>query len=330
MSKSDELLEPLRQAPEKFEFFEALRRWEAAHPEQPRLGRSARVSQDPVRLGQAPSTSFAPVMLKEITPGKDGVPERIVGYFLGLFGPNGALPIHLTEYAHDRSYNHKDKTFVGFADIFHHRILSLFYRAWADAQPTVQADRPESDRFAAYIGALFGLGQPSVLGADALPDDAKRFFAGRLGSHARNPEGLAAWVSALFGVKAEVQEFRPSWMRLGQDRLLLGLANSSSQLGLNAVVGAAVWGAQHQFRLILGPLKIRDFEEFLPGSLNLAKLVAAVRLYVGGEMYWDLQIIVSKGEVPKCSLASYGQLGWTSWLMCSDRVSDAGDALFTT
>ncbi|MBN9253008.1 MAG: type VI secretion system baseplate subunit TssG, partial [Mesorhizobium sp.] len=36
-------------------------------------------------------------------------------------------------------------------------MMSLFYRSWADAQPTVQLDRPEEDRFQLYMGALVGL-----------------------------------------------------------------------------------------------------------------------------------------------------------------------------
>ena len=59
-------------------------------------------------------------------------------------------------------------------------MLSLFYRTWADAQPTVQFDRPESDRFAAYVGSLAGVGLPSLQDRDAMPDLAKLSFAGRL------------------------------------------------------------------------------------------------------------------------------------------------------
>ncbi len=61
--------------------------------------------------------------------------------FFGLFGPNGPLPIHLTEYAHERQLQAKDNTFVEFCNVFHHRLLSLFYRAWAVNQKSVDFDR---------------------------------------------------------------------------------------------------------------------------------------------------------------------------------------------
>ncbi len=122
-----------------------------------------------------------------------GQPPRLYGLFLGLFGPNAPLPLHLTEYAIDRRRNAKDGTLGAFADIFHHRMLSLFYRAWADSQPTVQFDRPDEDRFRLYIGALVGMATPHLDARDALPDQYKRFFAGRLVPQARNAEGLSVF-----------------------------------------------------------------------------------------------------------------------------------------
>ena len=41
-----------------------------------------------------------------------------------------------------------------FLDLFHHRFLALFYRAWAQAQPHVSRDRPDDDRFAVYVGRV--------------------------------------------------------------------------------------------------------------------------------------------------------------------------------
>ena len=71
-----------------------------------------------------------------------------------------------------------DPTLVAFADIFHHRALSLFYRAWADAQPTVQMDRPRNNRFAVHLGSLTGQGLASMRGRDSVEDHAKLFASG--------------------------------------------------------------------------------------------------------------------------------------------------------
>ena len=141
----------LQQRPYAFDFFEALRRIECAWPALPRLGTATRPADEPVRLGHKPSLDFAPSMLASVTA-IDNDRLKILGYFLGLYGPNGPLPLHLTEYVHDRMTNSRDDTLASFADIFHHRMLALFYRAWANVRPTVHFDRPDRDRFSTLYG----------------------------------------------------------------------------------------------------------------------------------------------------------------------------------
>lgn len=310
---------------ERFEFFAAMRQIECAHPALPRLGKSARAAQDAVRLGQVPSLAFAPSMLAEMVRRADGR-VWLGGLFFGLFGPNGPLPLHLTEYAHDRRHNLHDPTFAGFADVFHHRLLCLFYRAWADAQPAVQYDRPNSDRFAAYLGSLIGLGQPALRDRDELPDYAKLGHAGRLASQSRNAEGLQALLEDFFLESVSVLEFQGEWMRLeAGDRLRLGNATSFSALGVGATLGECVWGVQHRFRVRVGPMSLQRFERFLPGTNALAQLEAAVRNYVGFELAWDLQLILERDDVPGIVLGERGRLGWTAWLKTQPMTANAGD-----
>ena len=80
---------------------------------------------------------------------KKGLELALLRLF-GLFGPHGPMPMHVTELARERLRAHQDPTLARFSDIFHHRLLALFYRSWAQNQPTVQHDRPKNDRFAAW------------------------------------------------------------------------------------------------------------------------------------------------------------------------------------
>ena len=146
----------------RFGFFQALRLIECLYRDAPRLGMSRRPGEDPVRLGQDTSMSFESASLSAFEPKTEGRTHRLLVRLFGLLGPNGPLPLHLTEYAQERLRKHKDPSFVRFLDIFHHRMLSLFYRAWANNEPTVSFDRPESDRFADYVGSLEGIGMPGV------------------------------------------------------------------------------------------------------------------------------------------------------------------------
>ncbi|EIL93065.1 MULTISPECIES: type VI secretion system baseplate subunit TssG [Rhodanobacter] len=314
----------LRDRPEDFEFFEAIRRLECAHPERPRLGHSAKAAEDFVRLCQTPSLAFAPRTVDRYQPGGGGRPARMHGLFFGLFGPNAPLPLHLTEYAMDRELNSRDRTFSAFADIFHHRMMSLFYRTWADSQPTVHLDRPDEDRFRLYMGALVGLATPNLEGRDALPDQFKRFFAGRLLQQARNAEGLKGLLERFFRIPVGIVEFVAEWMRLPpESHLRLGASGEVAALGLTTVTGQYVWGSQQRFRLRLGPLSRAEFNNFLPGGEALKQLVAAVKTYVGEEKAWDVQLVLKRDEVPATRLGQGGRMGLTTWMGQVYRDDDA-------
>jgi type VI secretion system protein ImpH len=321
----------LRQVPFSFGFYQALRMLECAHPDQPRLGESLRPSEDQVRLAQEPSMSFAPSTLAAFEPYKDGFPPRLAVFFLGLFGPNGPLPLHLTEYARNRLRHHDDPTFSRFADLFHHRMLSLFYRAWANAQPTVSFDRPEADRFAVYVGALFGLGMPSLRDRDAMPDLAKLHYAGRLAYHTKSADGLLAIIKDFFQVRAGIEQFVGEWLRLPHcHRCRLGETPATGTLGRTVTVGEYVFECQHKFRIRFGPIGLKAYERMLPGGTSLYRLVAVVRNYIGDELAWDVNLVLKKDEVPVIELGQYGRLGWTTWLGTRTSDRDADDLILNT
>jgi type VI secretion system protein ImpH len=320
------LFEALRREPYAFHFFQALRRLECLYRDRPRLGKSVRLADDPVRLAQEPSLAFAPATLAAFDPGNGRHPPCLSEYFLGLFGPQGPLPLHLTEYARDRVRHHGDRTFIGFADVFHHRMLCLFYRAWAEAQPTVSFDRPETDRFNVYIGAQFGLGMPSLWNRDAAPDLAKFHYAGRLVGQTRNPEGLQAILADFFGLPVMIETFVGHWLPLSEvSRCRLGETPSTGLLGMTAVIGERIWDCQYKFRIVIGPMDLEAFQRLLPGSDSLRRLVDWVRNYIGDALLWDVNLILKREAVPPLKLGEGTQLGWTTWLTSQPLDRDADD-----
>lgn len=310
-------------APWHWNYFQALRLLDCLNPDLPRLGQARRPADEPVRLGQEPALDFAPASLARLAPGHGAVPARISVRFLGLFGPNGPLPLHLSEYARNRLLHAGDASLTRFADLIHHRFLSLFYRAWAQAQPCVSLDRPEQDRFALYVGALCGLGLDSLRGRDALPDHAKLHFAASLSRQVRNAEGLAGLLSGCLGLPVVVESFVGHWMGLREcDCLRLG---HCGQLGRDAMLGHRVWDRQHKFRLLVGPLSLPDYGDLLPQASGLALLAAAVRNYVGLEYDWDLRLLLRADCVPRLALGGIQRLGYSSWLGRRRSALAAGD-----
>jgi type VI secretion system protein ImpH len=332
----------LAEAPYRYDFYQTLRRIECLYDTKPRWGEALRPIDEPVRLGQDPDLSFAPAPLASFTAKDDGPPRLQVRLF-GLFGPNGPLPLHITEYARERLRLAGDPTLSRFCDLFHHRFLALFYRAWAQAQPHVNRDRQRADRFTVYVGSFLGMAPPASRDRDALPDLAKFFHVGALIRHARNVEGLTHILEHFFRVPVRIEEFVGHWMQLKAPERS-ALARDGAALGDGAVLGSRVWDRQHKFRVRLGPLTFAQYQSFLPdgppprsggvspklrssdGGISLRKLVDWVRTYLSFELDWDVRLVLLRPEVPKLVLGAGQRLGWTTWLG-ERRAASAADDL---
>jgi type VI secretion system protein ImpH len=297
--------------PHSYSLFAALRLLERQYASHPRLGESRKAADDAVRLGQAPHLSFAASDLASVATDDEGrtVLEQ---YGFGLLGPNGALPLHFTELAFERRLQKDDGTVVDFLNLFHHRLISLFFRAWACSEPAVSFDRPDDDRFRVYVGALLGLAVGGSWDADQLPDLAKLSRVGRFAPQARSADGLEALIGDYFDTPVEVRPFAGAWLDIPPD---LHCHLGEQQLGRSTTLGGSTWQCQHKFEIVLGPLPRAGFNHFLPGATGLTELQALVRLYTNDEWDWQLRLLLRDMEMPGLRLGSKGApLGWTSWL----------------
>jgi len=311
------LLEGLRDHPDAFDFYQALRRIEHAYRGWPRLGAAARPIDEPVRFGQAVSLTAAAASLTAFVPADGARPARLYNAFFGVLGPNGPLPLHLTEYAKQRAHHRSDRALVAFLDLFHHRLLSLFYRAHSSADPATQHDRPDADRFAAYVASMMGLGLSSLRPRD----DVKLYYAGLFAAQTKNAAGLRALLEDYLQVRVRIEELVGEWATLpAAQAWKLGEAGQRSRaqmgrLASTALVGTRVWLRQHRFRIALGPLRHAQFQELLPGTPLYLAVVALVRSYVGDELKWDLRLTLAHDAIQPARLGSHAQLGRTSWLV---------------
>jgi len=325
----ERLYERLATRPYEFDLFQAMRQIEALHPDRPRLGDATRPVDEPIRFAQEPSLVFAPAAIAAFD--RTQPRPRLVQRVFGFLGPNGALPVHLTEYTRERQLYHGDATFGRFLDTLLHRFGLFFYRAWARAQPVVGLERLDDAPIVRHVGAFIGVASPAERGRDALGDFPKLFFAGRLGRAVRDANGLEAWIALHFRVPVRVQQFSGHWLRLGIDERSRLMRDGQPALGHGAVLGRSVWDVQHKFRIVVGPVGWERFTALLPGGKPLDQLQAMVRQYVGFEFAWDLRLILRRDDVPEWPLGrrpGVGLLGRTSWLNGGpsyERSRDAGD-----
>lgn len=317
------------------DFFQLLRRRECARRDLPRIGEARNPRDEALRFGQDPSLAFTAGWLTSIRPTEDGIRDRIAVGFFGLMGANGPLPHHITEYIRDRVRNARDGALSAFLDLFHHRLISLYYRVWASSQPAVSRDRPDQDRFADQVAALIGLArQRPRAGHSRLLDDVKLFHASPFLSGARPPQGLEAIVSDCFGVATRVIEFFPEWVDIPAIHCShlsappVQANKDLSRLGCGARLGTRIWERQHKFRLVLGPLDIGRMPGFLPSGKALPQLRALVHSYVGDELGWDLSLIVARRDLLPLRLGSSAALGIATYLVRARTTAPPEGATF--
>lgn len=263
--------------------------------------------------------------------------------FLGTIGPSGVLPRHYTQLLIDRS-RQKDSSLRDFLDLFHHRTISLFYRAWekyrlpaAFERAALDPHAESEDTFTRSLYSLVGLGHPGLRGRLAISDAVFLYFSGYFSHFPRTVAALEGMLQEYFELPVEVLQFQGRWLHLNpEDRSQTrspGLpCGRNCKLGTNVIVGRRVWSVENKFRIRLGPLTYEQFCGFMPQRPGLTALCQLVRTYVGAEFDFDVQPVLYAAEVPRCRVGGRGTvpsyLGWNTWLRSRPRQRDAADAVF--
>lgn len=326
--QSKSSLNELSERPYRFDFFAAMRLVECESPDLPRIGTAMRPADETIRLSQRPRMDFVPSSITSVKWDSVFQKWEIDCQFFGMFGPHGALPIELTEYAMARIRDHRDDTLYRFVDCFYHRMMSFFYRAYAAVEPAVQFDRPDEDRFAAYIGSSLGIGQEEFKHRDQMPDLAKLQFSGHLAQQNHHAEGLAKILNGIFRVPISIDQFVGCWLDIPQsDQVELGANEFGSVgvLGQSATIGSRVWESQQCIRINIGPLQLSDYLEFLPTRDPIKMLSDTIKNYCGLALTWKARVALIKDQVPELQLGHGAQLGWNSWLTGDEHADDAND-----
>jgi len=305
--------------PWRFDFFHMLRLLERTHKERPRIGEAATLRDEYVALGQDPYMQF-PASNLSLFEQKSPQRVRMLTRFLGLLGPQGALPLATTEEAY-RWFLSNDDAFPRFLDIFQHRFLELFFRAWADARPIAQHERPKEDRFATYVGVPVGLGSAPYRDLDSVPDLGKFAFAGLLGAQAKSSARLRGFIHGYFGVTVEIDEFVGSRLTLEPaDRAYIG---KGGRLGQDILVGASFYSVQDKIRIRLYVADMAEYRRYLPEGDRCEPLADLVFFYIGDELDWDVELAVPAKSVEPVKLGQSGALGWTTWVAPDWSLSES-------
>jgi type VI secretion system protein ImpH len=325
----------LVEQPYDFDFFQAVRLLGLILADREGIGEAAKPGEEVVRFMARQSLEFPASAIHDLDVDSD--PARMVVAFFGLTGFQGVLPHHYTEHIIARAVA-RDYSMAAFFDLFNHRLVSLFYRAWEKPRLPVlyqsAAVRAAGiDRFTQHLFDLIAMGTPGLRGRMEIRDLALLRYSGLLVQHPRSASALQSILRDYFDVAVAIDEFQGEWHVLEQDNLCnLDDTDLRNELGVGAIAGEVVWDTQSRFRVRLGPLKLVRFLAFLPGGQAVKELNDLVRFFVGEVFQFEWQAVLKAREVPWSRLGDESpagpRLGWCSWLKTEEFTTDAADAVF--
>lgn len=300
----------------RFSFFMAVHLLERLALDKKPLGSTVNCDEEVVRFSVKPGLTFPPSDISNLRRSDGVMPVHMEVTFMGLIGPSGMLPHWYNELAMERVHQ-KDFSLTAFLDIFHHRIISLFYLAWKKGRLPVNYETEAKDRVSCYFFSLMGLGTPGLTDRIGFTQESLIYYSGLLSRPVPSAVAIESTVAYFSGARAEVEQFIDRIIAFDpEDHTHIGLANS--QLGVDAVCGSYTWENQTKFRILIGPMNYSHFIRFLPIGDMLRPIFSLIRYMVGIEFEFEVRLALRHDEVPPCILGTEAhassRLGWTTWL----------------
>jgi type VI secretion system protein ImpH len=356
----DAVIVALRKRPQAFGFFQAIRILQRHfdlrategeqrfpigfdHPPALEIARLASVASLAFPQSEILALDLEPPFVEDHPPS----PPQITVSFMGLIGPSGVLPTHYTQAVIDEAKSRRGAPTLDFFNLFNHRLISLFYRAWEkyrlpanfeNAHWTQQpAGRRSADAISECVYALVGMAPIGTRRRQLLADEAYLFYSGHFFSQPRNASSLERMLAEFFSMPIRVQQFMGEWLQLSDDQMTSlgggGRNAANNRLGVDALAGSRVWNIEGLIRIRIGPVSYREFLALMPGERKLKQIAQFVRQYVGTTLETEYQIVLAKSDVPQLRMPGAGHtspppsLGRNTWLLSGPSAEDRDDGI---
>lgn len=307
----------------RFDFSQAARLLELLDPGATPPGEGADPAAEPVRFSARMGLDFPASEVAAVERSEDGRPPEMSVHLISLAGAMGPLPTAVSERIVERAFR-GDTAFADFLDLFHHRLVSLLWRARKRRRPTLPVGAPGRGAHARCGLALLGLATGGLAGRMGVEDRSLLVYAGLAAQRPRSAVGLRILLADHFEVPVEVRPYAGRWLAVADEELTrLGRGGRLAGGGAGALLGARVWDQGAGFELRLGPLGLHQYLDFLPLGRGFLALAELVRFWAGREPAWTARLSLKSAEVPECRLGVGARLGWTSWLARAHPVREA-------
>lgn len=290
-------------APQRYEFFQAVRLVEQWRP-----GR--------VRFRNRLAMRFPPSDIENISADEDGI--RITPAFISMLGSQGMLPSHYSERIARHEKEHDDGGPRAFLDLLSHRPVEMLYQAWMRRRPECM-----EDEFLDILNALAG----GSADDDIIDRETLAFYAMQIRSRTVSAPLLAGMYTEYFGVPFKVEQLVGRWSGLpSADQAQLGRTNV--QLDGGVLLGSRIYSCDARIRLHIGPLDKGHYERFLPGHTSAHHLQAMLELHCGVGMTWEVHLIQHAQDMRGVQLNACNRLGVNARLLSQPTTQDHDELMY--
>jgi type VI secretion system protein ImpH len=302
----------------RYSFFRLVYLLERVHAKAPPVGQLGPAALERIRLRADTSLTFASSDVSELAHVKypDGIERtRVTNAFMGLYGSASPLPTYYIEQLAQDDYQGGPQPTRELLDVLHHRLLSLFYRAWTKYRFSTSYRQRGADPSTRRMFCSIG-----VDGFRDAEGSLNRFrllrYAPLLATKSRSARGLFVVLSDLFGdIGVRIEQFIGHWTLIEkQSRNKLGVMNH--QLGESLTIGRYVYDGTGRFTVVLGPLGYDDYLSFLPGGRRRPLLRGVIAVFTRGQQDVMLELHVKMDAAPRFQLGAprAATLKRTAWL----------------
>jgi len=298
-----------------FSFFQAVSLLESFYNIQiPQMHKTEHPEKELLKFSVIPSRTFPPNKgISGLTIENEAPVKYLMNVsFMGLIGPSGVLPewydfmayrryhlIYKSDYYNKlEKYQEQEKQsyqygLVDFLNIFHHRLLSLFYLAWKNSQ----IQNKHYKKFIYSISAKPAYEKKQDKQLDILFSGFSRFFS-QIRPSVHNIQTILSFFTQQ---QIQIEQFIPQLTPVStNDQIMIGKRNNV--LGNAMVCGNKVWDCQTKFRILMGPASFDDMLDYLPDhsrrpSKKMIFLYKLVRMIVGQEYEFDISLVIKKGTI---------------------------------
>lgn len=304
----------------RFNFFQALNLLEQSCADCPQIGYLGPVEREIVKILPSSELCFSPADVSRIERREleeEKASWTVFENFLGLYGPNSATPIFIAEMI--AQCPDENDPLRDFLDIFNHRVLSLYYRAWKKHNLLASLSTMEMSSTVIVLRTLLGADYEVAADNWLIPPERLLRYANYLSSSNRPASGLENIIADYFSlrnvrvIQFVSRKFKPPTSMQSEPEA----AGTFGRLGESCVLGETIIDIAGQFKVQLGSLSMQQFQLFQPDSPAYDELVFLTHLYTKRQLDFCLELVLKPGQVRPVTISSnapVGALGRSSWV----------------